>query len=383
MSSETQSRAGHPSLCMISFEYPPFPGGIASYAANLVREAENWMDVTVIAPRYEDADPAERNVERLLAHHKFRIGAVSAVLGRLRALPRDALIHAADIRAGLYGVLARLLLGRRYIIMIHGSDVAKFEGWSLSKLPAYLSYALADRVVANSNYTKRIYDGNFPKGAACEAIPLGVGEDRFEPANGPFEHSALAAIPEETEIFCSVGRLERRKGHLLAIRALAAYKLREPDRKIVYVICGRTIEDDYEQDIRNLGRELDVDVCLAGPVSEGDLKRLYARASVHLLCALSLPGKIEGFGLVLLEAAALGCPSIATRVGGIPEVIADGRTGLLAEAETPQAVADAIVKLQEMRKTFDISRQCRDHAMTFSWKETARRTYEAYLARYR
>jgi len=362
-------------LIIIASEYPPFPGGISSYAYNLAFEASLFRRVTVVAPIDAENESGRFKVEPCLKHHKLTPRGLFRALSVIAGLNKHALVHAADIRAGVIGLCARVFLGRRYIVMTHGSDVAKFDRFSLSKLVAIAVYGMASKVLSNSDYTKEIYDRNFPCGARCVSIPLGVGEGWFSSADERFENAVLSSIPEEAEIFCTVGRIEPRKGHMIAVEALSAYQRLNPQKKIVYVIGGLTIDAEYRSRIeREVGR-LELDTRFTGPVSSDDLKRLYKRAIAQLLCAISLPGKIEGFGLVLLEAAAQGCPSIVTNVGGIPEVVIDGKTGIIVQEATASHVLDGLSRLRDMATANDVGENCVRRARSFTWSETARRTY--------
>ena len=86
--------------------------------------------------------------------------------------------------------------------------------------------------------------------------------------------------------------------------------------------------------------------------------------------------KVEGFGLVYLEAAAQSLPSIASPMGGVPEVVIQNKTGCLIEEHTPQAVAKTIQHLlanPEKVKTF--GENALEWAKTFTWEACARNTY--------
>jgi len=362
-------------LIIVASEYPPFPGGISSYAYNLALEASAFRRVTVIAPGDAEQADGKFTVKPCLEHHRLTLLSLVRSLAIIGRMNRRALIHAADIRAGLIGLCARVLLGRRYMVMTHGSDVAKFDHFSLSKLAAMAVYGMASRVVSNSNYTKGIYEKNFPHGSRCVSIPLGVGEDWFSVSGGGFSNPLLSSIREGAEIFCTVGRLEPRKGHLIAVEALAEYQRLNPQKKVVYVIGGLTIDAEYQADIQREVERHGLDVRFTGPVSVSDLKKLYRRATAQLLCAISLPGKIEGFGLVLLEAAAQGCPSIVTNVGGVPEVVLDGETGVIVKEASVASLLNAISQLDEMIAAGGVGENCIRRARGFSWSETAKRTY--------
>jgi phosphatidylinositol alpha-1,6-mannosyltransferase len=96
-----------------------------------------------------------------------------------------------------------------------------------------------------------------------------------------------------------------------------------------------------------------------------------------------LPGKTEGFGLVLLEGAAQACPSIVTRVGGMPEVVRHEETGLVIEEADLDGLTAGLRNLFANRSLRDeMGRRAYEHAKTFTWDACARATYRAILKGY-
>src|SRR5690606_16191359 len=103
-------------------------------------EASSFSNLTVIATCDAEYRGALFKILPLLKHHKLTPRGLLCSLVAIGRMKRDTLVHAADVRAGFVALCARLLLGRRYIVMIHGSDVAKFDRFSLSKLAAMTVY---------------------------------------------------------------------------------------------------------------------------------------------------------------------------------------------------------------------------------------------------
>jgi glycogen synthase len=134
-----------------------------------------------------------------------------------------------------------------------------------------------------------------------------------------------------------VGRLSQEKGVDVAIAALPAVLARAPDARLR--IAG---EGPLSLVLRDLVAErgLADRVEFLGFVSRDGVRCLLSESSVVVV-----PSRGEGFSLVALEAAQAGRPVVATRVGGIPEVVVDGETGLLVPAEAPAALAEAILKI--------------------------------------
>jgi glycogen(starch) synthase len=132
----------------------------------------------------------------------------------------------------------------------------------------------------------------------------------------------------------SVGRLVQEKGFDLALAAFASIRARFPTASLV--IAG----DGHEgEKLRRHASDLDVSAAVrfAGLVGPDTVTELINNATVVLI-----PSRLEGFGLVALEAALMARPVVATRVGGLPEIIIHGETGLLSEPEDAQALAENV-----------------------------------------
>lgn len=135
--------------------------------------------------------------------------------------------------------------------------------------------------------------------------------------------------------FLAVGRLERQKGFDVLVDAVA--RARATGADLVLDICGHgTQRTMLEAAIERKG--VSEHVRLLGQRDDAQELMLRADALVH-------PARWEGFGLVLLEAMRAGLPVVATRVGAIPEVVADGESGLLVEADDAAALAVAMTRV--------------------------------------
>jgi glycosyltransferase involved in cell wall biosynthesis len=137
-----------------------------------------------------------------------------------------------------------------------------------------------------------------------------------------------------------VGRLVERKGIANLLRAAAGSRL---PYRVALVGFG-----PEEARLRSLAAALGLAdrVEFAGRVSDAELSRRYAEADVFVLPAtIDARGDTEGLGVVLLEALAHGLPVVATRRGGIPDIVIDGETGLLVEDGDAAALARAIERL--------------------------------------
>jgi L-malate glycosyltransferase len=134
-----------------------------------------------------------------------------------------------------------------------------------------------------------------------------------------------------------VGRLSREKGHIDMIAALQYLRQMQPSRDVRLIIVGEGPEQlPLAQAIHSAG--LDKHVVFAGQLK--DVAPYYEAADV-----VAIPSLSEGSPNVLLEAMAYAVPVVATRVGGIPEIVTDGETALLVPPRHPVAMAKAIDRL--------------------------------------
>ena len=142
-------------------------------------------------------------------------------------------------------------------------------------------------------------------------------------------------IPDEAVVIGLVGRLVPIKNPSLLVEALAEVVAAAP-HAVLLVAGDGPLREDLDKDVR--ARGLTAHVRFAG--WQSDLCALYATCDI-----VALVSRNEGTPVAVIEAMAAGLPVVATTVGGVPDVIADGRTGLLVPPASPAAIASALVRL--------------------------------------
>jgi phosphatidylinositol alpha-1,6-mannosyltransferase len=144
---------------------------------------------------------------------------------------------------------------------------------------------------------------------------------------------------DEGRWLLSVARLSRHKGIDTALRALAVLRDQYPELRYAVVGSGEEL-GSLEDQARALG--VGERVRFLTDVPDRDLPAIYNCAEVYLGVSRLMEQRVEGFGISIAEASACGIPVVAGRSGGIPEAVRDGETGLLVDAERPEAVGDAL-----------------------------------------
>ncbi len=230
----------------------------------------------------------------------------------------------------------------------------------------------ADRLVAISEFTAD-YLRRLAPGRGVKVMHLGTDVERFSPV-GAFARSEIRnrlGLPADAFVALTVRRLFFRNG--LDTLLDAAERLR--DRSGLHIVIGGSGPERNEIE-RRIERSGLHNVHLVGFIPDADLADYYRAADVFVLPTRTA----EGFGLVLMEAAATGVPSIATDSGAPREIIDDAVTGLLVEPGAPVELAEAIARLADSPELLaKMSRAALAKSAEFTWDRSID-TLEGILA---
>jgi glycosyltransferase involved in cell wall biosynthesis len=253
--------------------------------------------------------PAPRDVDPLL-------------LARLVRGLRADVVHTHLVHADLYGGLAARLRGTPLVSTKHNDD--PFRTGAFRFVERALAH-IEDRVITISDSLRRFtIDCVGVPAAKVETIHYGLDEPP-----PPWGGNPPDDVPANARIVLSVSRLTRQKGIDTAIRALPLL----PD-DVVLVVLG---EGPERERLRELAEELLVVDRVFLPGRVPDVGAWLRRAHVYVQ-----PSRWEGFGLAVLEAMVSGLPVVATNVSSLPELVADGDTGVLVPPEDPAALARGV-----------------------------------------
>jgi phosphatidylinositol alpha-1,6-mannosyltransferase len=264
----------------------------------------------------------------------------------LRRLVRDrrvGMVHCG--RCLPEGVMALALKWSQrvpYLCFVHGEDIG-------TALNSREQKALVRRVlrgaaccIANSRNTARLLREQWNiEPEQIQVLNPGVDTNYFVPA--PRDPQARRRIGwDERPVLLTVGRLQRRKGHDMMIRALPSIRARLPN--VLYSIVG----DGEEREMLGLlAREHGVEahVQFLGNIADSELLCCYQQCDLFALPNREIEGDIEGFGMVLVEAQSCGKPVVAGRSGGTADTMHVGATGELVPCESPEPLSETVVRL--------------------------------------
>ena len=271
-------------------------------------------------------------------------------LYRLMRRERPQIVHTHESKAGFLGRLAARIAGVPIVLHTHHGHVLRgyygpLKSWALRRMEQLLAL-LTDRLIAVSEQVKRdLVQYRVARSEKISVVPLGFDLEPFlssEVHRGSFRREMN--LNGSTRLVGIVGRLFPIKNHRLFLDAAALVTAEEPASR--FVVVGDGV---LRQELDQYARDLSIRDMVIFTGWRRDLPRIYADLDV-----LVVSSDNEGTPVSAIESMASGCPVVATRVGGIPDVISDGDTGYLVPAGDADALASRILSL--LRDDQEVSR---------------------------
>lgn len=359
-----------PSVLIITRNFPPLTGGMERLMQYTAESLATQFDVTLIGPRGSGAfcPGANRVIECPTSPVLFLL--VAMFKGWLHCMGRryDIVFGGSGLVAPISAILARLR-GSRSVVHVHGLDLVVDN--SLYQRMFVPWVARNSTVIANSANTRNLAIERGCKDTQIEVLNPGTTLPDTSLLPPPSQLRKDLGIEAESVVLF-VGRIVRRKGLSAFVkRAWPAVVAARPGTTLLVV--GDDPENALRRDaegaaLRDAIGELDDDsVRFLGAIDDETLWRCYALADTLVFPLVDTPGDVEGFGMVAIEAAAFGTPTVAFPVGGVVDAVIDGVSGRLVPPGDYAAFSDAVVEMTHAR--IDVREQCRKHAERFSWAE--------------
>lgn len=343
---------------LVSEIFPPRRGGSGRWFVELYGRLpkEDYLIVAGEAPGDQEADELLKDELQILraplGSNSWGLRSLSGLRFYRRAY--QFLIRAIKERGikqvhcgrclpeGVLGWMLNRRLGLPYLCFIHGEDIqtaseSRELAWIIRQV-----FRRATRLIANSHNTARLLRENWAvPDEKIAVLHPGMDGSRFVPAAS--DQQFLESMKwENGPVILTVGRLQRRKGQDMLIRALP--QLLQAHPSAVYAIIGDGEERSMLQSlVADLGLEQAVQ--FLGEVDDDTMIRCYQQCTVFALPNRTEGSDIEGFGMVLAEAQACARPVLAGDSGGTRETMRVGETGLIVDCTAPGPLAEALTGL--------------------------------------
>jgi starch synthase len=378
---------------LLTREYPPdVYGGAGVHVEHLVPALRELVEVDVHCfgePREGQPDTFAHHTPSALTAANAALQVLGVDLSMVAGLERSELAHSHTWYANMAGHLAKLLYGIPHVVTAHSLEPSrpwKAEqlggGYRLSSWAEQTAYEGADAVIGVSEGMRRDILASYPAldPAKVHVVYNGIDTGFYHPDPARDALVANGIDPDQPSVVF-VGRITRQKGvgHLVA----AAHQISH-DAQIV--LCAGApdtpeIAEETEKAVAELSAARPGVIWVRGMLPTVQVRQILSQASVFVC-----PSVYEPLGIVNLEAMACGTAVVASDVGGIPEVVDDGRTGLLvhydenAIDEFRTGIAAKVNELlADADRTAAMGVAGRERAETqFTWRAAAVKTVEIY-----
>jgi len=371
-------------VALLTREYPPeVYGGAGVHVTYLARELAPLVDVTVHCQGADRPDAVAHRPWDLLAGANQALQVVSADLSMAAATGSAQLVHSHTWYANLGGHLASMLYGIPHVMTMHSLEALrpwKAEqlggGYQVSTWCERTSAASAAAVVAVSDGMRADILSAYPeiRQERVRVIRNGIDTDEYRPDPETGVLDRYGVDPARPYVIF-VGRITRQKGVPVLLRAASGLI---PEAQLV-LLAGAADTPEQLAEVTELVDGLRSNrsgvIWIPEMLAKPEVIQLLTHATVF-----AIPSVYEPLGIVNLEAMACGTAVVGSRTGGIPEVVADGETGLLVPPDEPRALGDALnVLLRDPGRAQAMGQAGRKRAVAeFGWPAIAAQTAELY-----
>ena len=284
--------------------------------------------------------------------------------------------HFAD-SASFAGAITSKILGKPFVITAHGYAVCFPKKAPIFNMFVKSALNSAKKIICVSKYTANLVS-KVVEASKIEVIHNGVDMEKLTPKMSRSKFKLNIGLKDK-QIILSVANLVKRKGHNQIIRSLPWVLKSVPN--LVYIIVG---EGSEERALKTMVEDMDLKekVIFAGFVPNEDIADYYNACDVFVLASRTdiEEAAVEGFGIVYIEASAMGKPVVGGRSGGTSEAVLDGTTGFLVNPNDTKELANKLFILltdKELRKK--IGGNGREIVMkNYLWKHNVKKVIKIY-----
>ncbi len=367
------SKQPRPLALLVTRNFPPLLGGMEKVNQHLLLALQKGWRTTLCGPAgCADYVPPQTEVNEspVKPLPVFLVAALWRAMRLARRRRPEWVIAGSGLTAPI-AWLAACWSGARVAVYLHGLDIvvpSRLYQW------IWLPFIRrCDIALANSANTARLAQQHDVPAGNLHVLHPGTDLPTLTAAASS-EFRTRYGLGQRP-LLLSVGRLTQRKGLAeFVAQALPAIVDRSPE--VLLLVIGDEAHDalhtrpgSERRRIRDAARMAGVESHLhfLGRCDEATLGAAYQAADLHIFPVLELSGDVEGFGMVALESAAHGLPTVAFAVGGVPDAVQDGRTGTLVAAGHYDALSAAVIRqLTHARDGANID-ACREFAASKAW----------------
>jgi len=347
---------------VVTRNFPPELGGMQSLMWGLTNELSKNLLIKVFADFHESHKEFDRNSSFSIE----RIGGIKFLRKYRKAALVDEFIKENKVKgiiADHWKSLELIKSNTKKYCLIHSKEINHKKGSLINKRILKVLNNV-EKVISNSEFTKNL------------AINCGVNADKItviNPGVNPIENLNKKSVQQVESLLriksprlITVSRLDKRKNHEKVIMALRNLKQVYPN--IVYICIGGGEE---EENIKKLVKELKLEsqVMFFKEISFNLKNALLASSDIFVMPSIIHKKSIEGFGIVYLEAAQYGVPSLGGKDGGASDAIKHEHTGLICDGNNLDEVYSSLNHMIENKRYSVLGKNAKEFVLNFEWSK--------------
>ena len=347
---------------IITRAFPPELGGMQSLMWGLTKEMSKNFMIKVFA----DYQEGHKEFDKKENFSIERVGGIKFLRKNRKAQLVNEFLKENKVQgviADHWKSLELINTDKKKYCLIHGKEINHPKGNSLNKRVIKVLNNV-EKVVANSEYTKNLAINN---GVTKEKIVvINPGVDPVNELNKKSLEKVESLLKVKSPRLITVSRFDKRKNHEKVIMALRNLKQKYPD--IVYICIGY---GDEEDNLKKLVKELDLNlqVMFFKDISDDLKNALIAKSNIFVMPSIIHKKSVEGFGIVYLEAAQYGVPSLGGKDGGASDAIDHNKTGLICDGNNLEDIYSSLDSMIENKKYIEFGRNAKEYVSKFEWKK--------------
>ena len=347
-------------ILFITRNYLPKIGGLETYSYNLIREFEARGSTYKIT--------LSRPITHLLWFFPYSFFKALYLIRKYSVQS----VHLCDGLLAPLGVLLKHLTGVKITVTIHGLDITYKNQFYQSLIPWCI--ARLDRVVCVSHSTRDECVRRIIPCPNCTVIPNGIRPDQLYLQQSKNElrrklENLIGISIKNKKVLFTIGHLVKRKGVAWFVENV----MPRLEGSYLYVVAG---EGPERRTIQEIVDRFNLQGCvlLLGEVSDEDRKSIYNASDIFIMPNITVPGDVEGFGIVALEAGSCGLPVVASNIQGLQDAVIHGKTGYLVEEGD---VEGFVGRITDMNLDKDQIREIVNS--TFDWAKIYKRYHDIFV----
>ena len=345
---------------IVTRSFPPEVGGMQNHLWGFSKELSKNFMIKVFADYTEN----HKEFDEQASFSIERVGGPKLLRKYRKAHLINEFIKDSNVKgiiADHWKSLEHLKTDKKKFCLIHGKEINHTKDSGINKrLLKVLNNV--EKVIANSKYTKNL------------AIEIGIDQNKIivmspgiDPAKDLNQKSldkVQSLLAVKTPRLITVSRFDKRKNHEKVIMALRNLKQIYPD--IVYICIG---SGDEEENIKNLVKELDLEsqVMFFKDISDNLKNALVAKSNIFVMPSVIHKSSVEGFGIVYVEAAKHGIPSLGGKDGGASDAIDHEKSGLICDGSNLDEIYSSINLMLKNKKYLEYGKYAQNYVKKFYW----------------